>query len=229
MAYSFGVGLLDKEIQAIPPGSNVLLTGPPMMGKAALARTILYESIRKGGGGIYVSTKDTPGQLRNWFNANGMDVESFQDRMGIIDCISRTLDFRMEEPSPNVIQVASAVDLNGISISLNRFLTKFFKEMLLKEAVVAVESLSNVLMFTNLQTVYRFLYVFSGRIRASGCIGLYTLDEGMHSPETTATIKQVCQGVVDMKADAQGRYMNISGLTASNPSLRYNLVGGRIQ
>lgn len=228
MVYTFGVDFLDKEFKSIPPGSNIILFGPPMIGKSILARHFFYQSLVEGGGGIYITTKDTAGQLKDWFKNNGMDLTPFEARVGIIDCLSKTIDFAVEERSSNVIQVSSAVDLNGISIALNRFQTKFFKELLLNRASVVVESLSNLLMFSNLQTVYRFLYVFAGRIRASGCVGLYTLDAGLHGPETLATIRQVCQGVIELNTDTDGKYLAASGLSTSSPRIKYNIQGGKI-
>jgi len=227
--YTFGVDFLDREFKSIPLGSNIVITGPPMVGKSVLARRVFYKALVENGGGIYITTKDTAPQLNDWFRLNDMSLTPYETKVGIIDCISKSLDFSIGERASNVIEVSSAVDLNGISIALNRFLTKFIKQLQLKKTVVVVESLSNLLMFSNLQAVYRFLYVFAGRVRAAGCAGMYILDSGLHTPETLATVRQVSQGVIEMNSDSDGNYLTTSGMSNVKQKVYYNIYGGTIR
>ncbi len=72
-----------------------------------------------------------------------------------------------------------------------------------------VESLSNLLMYSNLQTVYRFLHVFTSSTRAADAISIYSVEAGMHSPETIATLKQLVQMAIEIQEDGDKRVLRV--------------------
>lgn len=213
MEYKFGIEGLDALIKELSPGSNILLIGPPMTGKAFIARTIMYNGLKDKEAGIYISTKDSGSKIKEWYNGVGLDITPYEDTYGIVDCVSRSLGPTETETSPNVVQVASAVDMTGISIAVNRFFEEFWRKKQMKKIRVIVESLSNLLMYSNLQTVYRFLHVFTGRVRSADAIGVYTIEEGMHEPMTITTLKQLVQGVIETKEEGNKRVLRVIGVT----------------
>ena len=53
---------LDSEVQ---PGTNILVSGPPMSGKRSLCLDILASGTQKGEGSIIVTTKDGADRVRH--------------------------------------------------------------------------------------------------------------------------------------------------------------------
>jgi hypothetical protein len=64
-----------------------------------------------------------------------------------------------------------------------------------------VHSLSTLLMYSNLQTVFRFLHVFTGRIQSVGALGLFAIDSTAHDEQTMNTLKQLFDGVITTSED----------------------------
>lgn len=213
MEYTFGIEGLDAAIGPIPPGTNIMLIGPPMIGKSFFGRSFMFNGLKDNEAGVYVSTKETGLKIQEWYERNGMDLSQFEDHYGIVDCLSKTLRMDAGEKPKNVVEVASAVDMTGISIGVNQFLEDFWRTKQIKKVRVVVESLSNLLMYSNLQTVFRFLHVFTARLKAMDAVGVYTVEEGMHDPATITTLKQLAQGVIEMKEEDNGKYLRVMGLT----------------
>lgn len=203
----FGISKLDEAIGNVPSGSNVLLIGPPMTGKSILVRDFFCTGLKEGEGGIYITTKDTASKLCQSFKESGCDLQSYEGAFGIIDCVSRTLPAEDKEPIKNVKYAASAIDMPTISIGLNEFLKRLIKEKKIDKIRVVVESLSNLLMYSNLQTVYRFLHVFTSSTRAADAVSIYSAEEGMHTPETITTLKQLVQMAIEIQEDGDKRML----------------------
>ncbi|MEE8402817.1 MAG: RAD55 family ATPase [Candidatus Hydrothermarchaeaceae archaeon] len=224
----FGISKLDEAIGDVPPGSNILLVGPPMTGKSLLVRDFFYTGLKNGEGGIYISTKDTATKLYQSFKDSDRDLQPYEDAFGIIDCVSRTLPIESKESIKNVIYAASAIDMPTISIGLNEFLKKLIKEKQIDKIRVVVESLSNLLMYSNLQTVYRFLHVFTASTRAADAISIYSVEGGMHSPETIATLKQLVQMAIEIQEDGDRKMLRVSEGTGDHKWQEYVIENSQI-
>jgi hypothetical protein len=46
-------------------------------------------------------------------------------------------------------------------------------------------------MYSEVQTVFRFLHVFTSRIQSAGLFGVFALDPGMHDAQTVNTIRAI--------------------------------------
>lgn len=133
----------------------------------------------------------------NWFKVLGID--SF----GVVDCVSKTI---MEDVTDEEnIKRVSVMDLTGISVKVNGFLEGYWRGGK-REIIITFDSLSTLLMYLNPQTVFRFLHVLVGRVRSSGAIAFYVVEEGMHDPKTTATLKQLFNGVLELKEEESRRF-----------------------
>jgi KaiC/GvpD/RAD55 family RecA-like ATPase len=173
----------------------------------------MYNGLKNKEAGIYISTKDSGNKIEERYANSGLPLDQYKDAYGIVDCVSRSLGADKTETSENIALVASAVDMTGISIAVGQFLEEFWREKQMKRIRVIVESVSNLLMYSNVQTVYRFLHVFTGKVRAVEGLGIYTIEEGMHDPTVITTLKQLVQGVIEIKEEEDRRFLRASGIT----------------
>ena len=72
---------LDEEV---PPGTNILVSGPPLSGKRSLCLDILASGVENGEGAIIVTTKDGADRVLDDFETR----TPYEDRpVAVVDCV----------------------------------------------------------------------------------------------------------------------------------------------
>ncbi len=191
---------LDAEVE---PGSNVLFTGPPLTGKRSLCLDLLADGLDNGNGAIAVTTKDSADRVLEDFAAR----TSYEGKpFAIVDCVTQQQGVNDTQENDRIKYASSPVDMTGIGIQLSEFLQAFYQQRNIEKNRVMLHSLSTLLMYSDLQTVFRFLHVFTGRIQSVDGLGLFCIDETAHDPQTLNTLKQLFDGVVETE---EGEELNV--------------------
>ncbi|WP_313695011.1 RAD55 family ATPase [Halorarum halobium] len=185
---------------SIEPGSNVLFTGPPLSGKRELALDVLAEGTERGEGAIMVTTKDSADRLLKRF---GKRVSHDGKPVAVVDTVTRQQGVGDVRDDDRIKYTSSPVDLTGVGIKLSEFLENFHAERGIERNRVMLHSLSTLLMYTDLQTVFRFLHVFTGRIQSVDGLGVYCIDSTAHEEREMNTLKQLFDGIVETSEDAE--------------------------
>jgi len=187
---------LDATVE---PGTNILLTGPPLSGKRALCLDLLAAGTENGEGSIIVTTKDSGDVMLERF----AERTSYESRpVAVVDCVTKQQGD--DVPERNRVKYASSpVDMTGIGIQLSEFLQAFYQNRNITHNRVMLHSLTTLLMYSDLQTVFRFLHVFTGRVQSVDGLGLYCIDETAHDQQTLNTLKQLFDGVVEVQEDEE--------------------------
>jgi KaiC/GvpD/RAD55 family RecA-like ATPase len=188
---------LDVEVA---PGTNLLLSGPPLTGKRSLALDVLAEGTEDGEGAIIVTTKDSAERVLGDF---GKRVEVENRPVAVVDCVTRQQGVNDVRDDDRVKYASSPVDMTGIGIKLSEFLQGFYQERDIAQNRIMLHSLSTLLMYSDLQTVFRFLHVFTGRIQSVDALGVFAIDADAHDDKTMNTLKQLFDGIVTTAEDAE--------------------------
>lgn len=166
--------VLDREI---PAGTNILVSGPPMSGKQAMAIDLLSANFTDQDGAVVVTTNDAARDLLAELGRQTGDV----DRLYGVDCTREgTVD------SDRITGVNSPADLTGIGISVDDHMSTLAERQI--HPRLAVLSISTLLIYLDFQPVYRFLHVLTSRTRSVDGIGVFTIDENSHDQETMSAI-----------------------------------------
>ncbi|SFM44421.1 RAD55 family ATPase [Methanolobus profundi] len=221
--YSLGIKELDDLLGGIREGTNLMMIGPPMSRKDDLLDAIIFNSQTPDGSAIIVSTREPGERVLGWFEDNGMSLADAD--IGVVDCVTKTLGMAAAD-TDKIKRASSPVDLTGIGVKISQF----FEEMLVrkqKEHIhLCINSLSTILMYSNIQTVFRFLHVFTGRVKAANGFGLYVVEDEMHDAQTIATLKQLFDGMIEIKAVGDSYAMRVVGLTSKpTPWFEYSIEG----
>jgi KaiC/GvpD/RAD55 family RecA-like ATPase len=178
---------------SVSPGTNLLVTGPPMTGKRTVALELLAEGSRHGEGAIVVTTKDSAKKILSKYETllDGDDAH-----VGIVDCVSKQQGVGNVDEDRRVKYASSPVDMTGIGINLSEFLEEFYETRSIKRNRILLHSVSTLLMYSDLQTVFRFLHVFTGRVQSVDGLGLFAIDSTAHDDKTMNTLKQLFDGIV---------------------------------
>ncbi|MCE8424877.1 MAG: recombinase RecA [Candidatus Methanoperedens sp.] len=207
--YSLGIKELDDAIGGIKKGSNIILMGHPMSGKEVILNHAMHASLtRNENAAIIVSTREPAMNIVERFRRN----KSFSlSRIGLVDCVSKTLEDEAFE-NGNIKKVISPADLTSIGVKISQFFEDFFGKNI-NNIQLHINSLSIILMYSNIQTVFRFLHILTGRIKVMGALGIYVVDSGVHDLQTIATLKQLCDGIIEVKSENDRNLLRIVGLS----------------
>ncbi len=188
---------LDVEVD---PGTNLLFAGPPLTGKRSLAMDVLAEGTRRGEAAIVVTTKDGAERVLDDYRDR---VEIEGRPVAVVDCVTRQQGVGEVRDDDRIKYASSPVDMTGIGIKLSEFLELFYQDRGVEQTRVMLHSLSTLLMYSDLQTVFRFLHVFTGRIQSVDGLGLFCIDSTAHDDRTMNTLKQLFDGIVTTSEDAE--------------------------
>jgi KaiC/GvpD/RAD55 family RecA-like ATPase len=177
---------------AVESGTNLLLTGPPLAGKRRLLMETLAVGARAGSGTIVVSTRDSERRVRDEFTAL-LDEDAVAD-IGVVDAVTqhigRATDGEMTK------YTASPRDMSAIGIKFSEFIQSLYTDQEREHNRVGVDSLTTLLLYANLQTVFQFMHVFTSRVENVGGLGLYTIESTAHDGETMNTLGQLFDGKI---------------------------------
>jgi len=194
-------------VDALPPES-ILVSAPAMSGKYGLVLEFLLEGDRRGEGGLFVTTNEPAGSILPDVEDRGGAEPSF---LRLVDCVSEQQSLTERFPEDRVEYVNSPGDMTGVGIGVSEQLRRFAEEDT-ERTRVAFHSLSTLLMYSEVETVFRFLHVLTGRIDGVDAIGLFTIDPMTHDAETVNTLKQLFDGAIELRDGDDGPGIRFLGL-----------------
>ncbi|WP_435335763.1 RAD55 family ATPase [Haloarchaeobius sp. TZWWS8] len=197
--YDLADVLPDAEL---PPGSNLLISGAPLTGKRRIALDILANGSRQGEGAIVVTTKDSAEKLLREYSERVDDLDDVD--LGIVDCVTKQRGVNNVRDDSRIRYASSPVDMTGIGIKLSEFLEEFYEVRGHRKNRILLHSISTLLMYSDLQTVFRFLHVFTGRIQSADALGVYIIDSTAHDDQTMNTLKQLFDAVIEVQQGDDG-------------------------
>ncbi|MBX0286172.1 DUF7504 family protein [Haloarcula salinisoli] len=189
----------------IDPGTSVLVAGPAMTGKRDLMLDIVQGS--KESVGCLVTTKKSASRVRSWFDSVVADADDWS--LTIVDCVGTSGVFG-EPTGTDVVRVSSPRDMTGIGIKLTGFLQRQHAAGT-TDPRIGFHSLSTLLMYTDLGTVYRFSHVINSRISTAGAVGAVTLDTTSRNADAVETLSGVFDALVEVETDDSGRKLRVKG------------------
>ena len=205
-----GQGIGDESETPLEPdrlesGTSVLLAGPAMTGK----RRLLFDLV--GGSpdrtGILVTTKRDADRHRREFFETRASPEEWDLR--VIDCVTKGRGMRQARDSEDTKYVTNAGDLTGIGIAASGFMREFYHAD--AEARFGLHSLSTLLMYANLQRVFQFCHVMTGRMETSNFAGVFSLDTTSRNAESLDVLKGLFDAMIEVKDSNDGPKMRVRG------------------
>lgn len=190
---------------------SYLLAGPAMSGKYDLLVDLLTEGLANDEAGLFVTTNQDAEAVFEDFEGR---VGQHADALRFVDCVSD----RQGGPSPfdseMVEYVSSPADLTGIGIGVSEQLRRT-AEADYRRTRVGFYSLSTLLMYAELETVFRFLHVLTGRIESIEGLGMFAIDPTTHDRSTINTLKQLYDGVIELRAESDTLEVRLVGIGES--------------
>ena len=205
-----GMSRSDGEVGSVdglPEGaSNVLLLAPSMAAESDEAcRRLLCE----GGAhvdALSVALTGTPDDRLAVCRAGGGDGPA---KMGFVSVGETTRSAAaaaggpVELPGGEVVveTVSSPADLTGLGIKISGFLSRWEGDG--NRIHVCVHSLTTLLQYVDVQDVFRFLHVVTGRLDAVSAVAHYHMDPTAHTDQEVNTLKSLFDAVIELDDDGE--------------------------
>lgn len=185
-----------------------LLAGPAMSGKYDILIGLLVEGLSNGEAAMFVTTnQDAEAVYTDLMDRAG----SPPGRVRMVDCVSEQQAAESALSPDRVEYVSSPADLTGIGIGVSEQLRRFADEGV-QRTRLGFYSLSTLLMYAELETVFRFLHVVSGRVESIGGFSVFTLDPTTHDEGTINTLKQLFDGMIELRSNGDDKEVRLVGI-----------------
>lgn len=189
----------------LDPGTSVLLAGPAMTGKRRLMFALVGGS--RDEAAILVGTKHDADRFRRDFTDALPEPAGWDVR--VIDCVTKGRGMRRVSDSETTKYVTNAGDLTGIGIATSGFMREFYHADV--EARFGLHSLSTLLMYADLQRVFQFSHVMTGRMSTSGISGVFSLDTTSRDSESLDVLKGLFDTLVEVRDTDDGPEVRVRG------------------
>jgi hypothetical protein len=199
MAEASGSGESDRsDISELGDVSNVLLLAPSLGGQGNdVCLDLLTRSAPDRTNVLGITYTESPGEfVSRWSDGVG-DPPA---RGGIVTV--GEADASVSSANWTVRGVENPGDLTGIGIELSELLSSMATAAGDDEAVaVCFNNLTSLLQYADLQRVFRFLHVVTGRVKTIHGVGHYHIDPNAHDKQTMATLKGLFDAVIEIGED----------------------------
>lgn len=210
MTYNVDGVFPDSIISSLDEGTNLLLSGPAMSGKRSFLLELLARGVEDGEGSVLVTSRDPADEVIDDYEETVGPRESY---LRVIDCVSSQSG--STTTGERVRYVSSPGDLTGMGIEFSE-IARNAQSAGVADLRVGFDSLSPLLMYVDLQRLFRFLHVFTSQIQSQGWLGVFSIDPESHDEQTINTLRQLFDGVVEVRLTEGGdREVRIRGVTGS--------------
>lgn len=179
-----------------------------MSGKYELLLSILSAGVEDGDGILLVTTNRDADSV----------IADFEERVGrvppdlyIVDAVSEQQTKSGHLPPEHVRNVSSPGDLTGIGIAVSEHVQQLVAADT-QQTRLGFYSLSTLLMYADIEGVFRFLHVLTGRVTSINGLGVFAIDPTTHDESTINTLKQLFDGMIEVRGDGESREVRIVGV-----------------
>lgn len=199
---------------------NALVYGPAMSGKDRLAFEAVAESLAPGQTPVLVTTSDTAEQCRDRFAEVTPGRRANRDVV-VIEANDAT---QSEGPTDGwTLAVPSPADLTGVGIALTKSFERL-DQIGTESPFVVVDNLTTLLIYTDLDRVFRFVDTLNARVDESGRCVLYLLDDDAVDERTQKRLLQLFSRAVETRTLAERTQFRHRG-TSDSDWHDYDLFG----
>jgi len=173
----------------IPSGTNILLVGPPGVGKTAFCETLLCECLRNRDEALYITLDHDPKDIRVRISKRGTDLVGEKKKLVFVDGYSWLVGESNER-----FNVRNLSNLSDLSVKI------FGASSELGEGFSFVfDSISTLLVYNSENEVERFLESNMARMKHVNSVGFWIVEQGIHSERFYSTLRHRADGILEMR------------------------------
>lgn len=136
------------------------------------------------------------------------NIDSWEHRLGFRPVEVAAVTTQHSTPSsvaePSVSRVSSPSDMTGIGMAVTEQLADWDSDEDERYPLVLVDSLTILLQYTSVRSLYRFLHTLTVRLQASDARGLFLLDPLTQDDKTVYTFASLFDAIAKPVAENEG-------------------------
>lgn len=207
-------GVLDGALADVPASAAVMIAGPPMTGKYELLLRLIQSKADRV---VLISTKNGYERLRSDYRSLAGSFD--ESRLAIVDCVSYHRSVDTDGVTGPVEFAGSPENLTRIGVKFTDLYDGFMDDPSAGQIAVGIHSVSQLLMHSDVKTVYQFLQVLIGQVRNTSNLFVAVLDSAATDDETLTSLQTHFDGLVTTRENEDGvREFRLRGLTPSASS-----------
>lgn len=191
----------------VPRGTNLLLTGPPMIGTEEIALEFLARGTERGEYAVIVTPAVDAEQMLTEYRQQTRDTE----RVYVVDCSGTTGQSSFDDTA-GVKYVSSPGELTGIGVGLVKC-TREIGDAATEGVRYGVLSISTLLQYATTARVFSFLHAVLGRTSGANYLGVGTLNTDAHDDRTVSKIQSLFDGAIELRESDGKREARVVGLS----------------
>lgn len=195
----------DLPIEGFTPGSSVLVAGPAMDAGCDLGLQLVRPEV-DGEGSLLVTTDTSCGRLLDAFESRYGECP--RSTAAFVDCASRNGDDA--DLGATVRHLSSPADLTGIGISFSALVQGLYDDGI-ERIRLGLFSLNTLLMYADVQTVFRFGHTVAGRVASTDGLGVFFVDPSTQDEAVVNTLSQFLDVRIDVRDGEDGPELRSRG------------------
>lgn len=204
------MGIVDEaRIEELSATDAVLVSGPPLTGKYQLMLQIISAFCEQC---IIISTKNQATKIREDMQELGAGIPT--EYIGVIDSVSHRESMNDLTETENTKYVSSPQNMTGIGVKFTDLYSRFTEDLDGGYTGVGIHSISQLLMHSDIKTVYQFLQVLTGQIRSAEWMGVAVVETGVTEDENLQLLQHHFDGIIETRENGDGqREYRVRGFT----------------
>jgi hypothetical protein len=228
--YKTGIAQIDGVSGGIEAGTNILMLAPSMSSAEQLAYALIKPVV--GEYSIVLSTNERAAEVVDFFKSAGCDKRF----IGVIDAITKSSTPSIADTT-RLMFVSSPTDLTGIGIKFSNMIESTFEGTFADGETglfpppirFCVNSISTLLMYRKLEVLYQFLHILTAKEKKIEGFAIYLLNNESFDDKTLSLIKQLMNGVIEVKMDGNDNYFRVLGIKGTRSDWqKYTVNKGQV-
>ncbi|MFQ6107484.1 MAG: ATPase domain-containing protein [Thermoplasmata archaeon] len=200
----------DLLLGGIPFGSNILIYGPPFVGKEVVAGAFMAEGLRKGVPTIWVITEKMPSDIREEMGFVISGYEEYE-KLGLVKYVdSYSKSMGEVEEDPYTVYLDDPTDYKAILTAVDKVAKELLKNH--KYYRLVFRSVSTLIAYLDPTSIFKFLQAFAGRRKRHRAVALYMIEKGMHTDQEIQMIGSMMDGMLDFKVEQLKSFLSAKGI-----------------
>ncbi len=187
---------VDLPVDGLDPGTNVMVAGPSSRGARTVALRLVMAGVAHGEGALLLSADVGGRALLD--RATDVVGEFDRSRVGVVDCSG------VDDDQQRFDERGDPIDDPGDLLRIEMETSVLYETLLdrdLDRVRIGAFSVSSLLAHADLESVSRFVHMLTGRVVATGDLGVFVVDSSMQDDRTVDAIEGYCDVSIDVREE----------------------------